>query len=135
MLNPILFYSLVLKKTRSIITLLIRRIVLMVRVYNDLIADSETSRPIVGWTVVNEHFIDVGKGNMIADVATIVHEILHALFFHPYLFQKYPVNLDDQPFYIQESDVVYLQGTSLVQVAREHFNCPSLQRSKCLYIY
>lgn len=80
--------------------------------------------------MVNEHFLDLQQPNLVSDVATIVHELLHALFFHPFLFEVYPPNAQNKPFLIREPGRVFLQGTQLVETARAHFGCPSLEKSR-----
>lgn len=70
---------------------------------------------------------------MHADVATVTHEILHALFFHPILFRTYPINFLNEPFFEQTSNLTFLTGTHLINEARHHFACPNLQRGANLY--
>ena len=95
---------------------------------------SLTKRPLVGWTVINEYYIDFNKKNMRKDVATIVHEVLHALYFHPNLFHIFPKNKFNQSFFYNNNNQVYLRGNSLLDTCQKHFNCNSLEQSKSFKI-
>ena len=97
--------------------------------------DSESKRPTVGWTVFNEYYLDINKPNINSDVATVVHEVLHALFFHPFLFNEYPKNSDGLSFSFEENQRKYLRGDLLLKTAREYFKCENLSKSKFKKLY
>jgi hypothetical protein len=79
--------------------------------------------------VINEHYINLQKNNLQADISTVVHEILHALYFHPNLFKIYPKNYLNENFYYQENSQIYLRGANLIKTAKKHFDCPTLSKS------
>lgn len=89
-----------------------------------LTADLKTGRPLVGYAVFNEHFVRYDDGDYQAQVATFVHEVAHALFFHPSLFRMFPKNRRGQSFLSEEVDDVFrLRGNNVLRMLRTHFGC------------
>ena len=87
--------------------------------------DSANGRPLVGFTVFNDYYLDIKKGKSDNDIATYVHETLHALVFSSTLWKFFPkVNGKDQ--YFLSGGNHYLRGPTLVSTAREHFACDKL---------
>ena len=79
--------------------------------------------------VFNESFIDLSKGTLTRDLATMVHETLHTLYFHPNLFLNFPKNTKGESFYVTESNRSYIQGNEVMKIVQEHFQCPSILKS------
>lgn len=87
--------------------------------------DKYSSRPIVGLAVFNPYYLDAGAGKLDNDVATYVHEVLHALVFSSQLWNLFPkVNGENQ--YFVSNGYHYLRGPHLLGTVRSHFGCPSL---------
>ena len=85
-----------------------------------------TNRPIVGLAVFNPYYLDPGKGKLDNDVATYVHEVLHALVFSSQLWKKFP-KVDGESQYVISHGQHYLRGKYLLRTVRQHFDCPSLK--------
>lgn len=91
-------------------------------------ADDETGRPLVGFVVFNEAYVDYRAGEYKSQVSTFVHEVAHALFFHPNLFQVYPKNSAGDAFLYRDTNYVYrMRGDHILTEVRSHFNCPGLE--------
>lgn len=89
--------------------------------------DSQTNRPLVGFAVFNEYYIKYDSGSFTSQVATFVHEVLHALFFHPKLFALFPKNSKNESFLFKDSKgVSKMRGDSILSQIKEHFNCSSI---------
>ena len=88
--------------------------------------DRSSGRPLVGFTVFNDYYLKVDNGKSDNDIATYVHETLHALIFSSTLWKFMPkVNGLDQ-YFIHDGNH-YLRSPILVNEARKHFNCPQIQ--------
>ena len=89
--------------------------------------DGQTRRPTVGFAVVNPYYMKHDAGKLDNDVATYVHEVLHALVFSSQLWKNFPkVNGMDQ-YFIQNGDH-YLRGPNLVKTVQNHFGCSSIDK-------
>ena len=98
-------------------------------------ADTDSKRPLAGFTVINEHYIDYNTTDYKNDVSTLVHEIMHAMFFDPVLFENdYPM-YNGNPFYFVDNNTPKIQGAATLDVLRSHFNCPTADGSKFLTSY
>jgi hypothetical protein len=84
-----------------------------------------TNRPNVGFAVFNPYYIDPAKGKLDNDVATYVHEVLHALVFSSQLWAKFPL-VSGQPQYFVKNGGHYLRGQNLLNVTRNHFQCSKI---------
>ena len=94
-----------------------------------LTPDSQSGRPLVGYVVLNEDKLAYDDGKYHTHVSTFVHEVLHALYFHPKAFRLFPPNKSGQPFLYEESDGRgYLQGDNIVRQARDHYGCDAIDR-------
>jgi hypothetical protein len=82
-----------------------------------------TLRPNVGFAVFNIKYLDPAKGNLDNDVATYVHEVLHALVFSGELFKNFPPTKAGKAQYVVKNGRHYLRGDNLMAVARDHFQC------------
>ena len=87
--------------------------------------DKNTSRPTVGLAVFNPYYLNPGSGKLDNDVATYVHEVLHALVFSSQLWKRFPKVNGMSQYYIEDG-YHYLRGPNLLNTVRSHFNCPSL---------
>ena len=86
-----------------------------------------TKRPNVGFAVVNPYYLKPRLGKLENDVATYVHEVLHALVFSSTLWKNFPLVNGKTQYFISGGNH-YLRGPKLLQIAREHFDCPSISR-------
>lgn len=94
-------------------------------------SDKKTHRPLVGYAIFNEASMAFDDGKLQVHVSTFVHEVLHALYFHPKAFEHFPVNSSGQKFLVEEPPGKgFLQGDALVREARRHFGCGLLERGK-----
>lgn len=97
--------------------------------------EKTNGRPLVGFIVLNESFIDYNSRDYNSDLNVFVHELFHTIFFDPELFaQHYPAH-SDGPFYFDDSGTKKLRGTACLSVLRSHFNCPSANGSKHVHIF
>ena len=89
--------------------------------------DGQTRRPTVGFAVVNPYYMKHDSGKLDNDVATYVHEVLHALVFSSQLWKNFPkVNGQDQ-YFIENGDH-YLRGPNLLSTVKDHFGCQSINK-------
>ena len=97
--------------------------------------DSETNRPIVGFVVINEAYIRLMRNeDYKSQISTLVHEIFHILFFSPDLFKLFPKNSMNQDFYEEvDENLAIIKGDHIVQAARSHFNCKSIDSGTSTY--
>jgi hypothetical protein len=79
----------------------------------------------VGYVVFNEAKISYDNGVYENQISVFVHEVLHAVFFHPILFEHYPNNEYDESFLFQDKqDGIYkLRGDNVMKAMRSHFGC------------
>jgi hypothetical protein len=83
----------------------------------------------------NEPFISYDDGNFQSQIATFVHEVLHALWFHPALFERFPNNSSGDSFLFQDSDGKHkLRGDNILEQVKEHFNCSTVKGGKPLVL-
>ena len=81
----------------------------------------------VGYAVFNEHYIKYNNGNYQGQVATFVHEVLHALYFHPALFRLFPNNNRGQSYIFEDNQGTFkLRGNNILRFIRQHFSCPNI---------
>lgn len=83
------------------------------------------------------------KGNHLADINLIVHEILHILGINFNCFKMYP-SKDGKGIIRQgikksldgklELERYFLVSENIVKTGQSHFNCPSLSKSKFIKI-
>lgn len=91
---------------------------------------ASNKRPFAGFAVFNEPFVSYDDGDIRAQIATFVHEVLHALYFHPGLFAEFPANAAGEEVLFQDAESKwFLRGDALKAKAKEHFGCNSI--SKC----
>ena len=55
----------------------------------------------------NEAFIEYIDGNYKSHVSTFVHEVLHALYFHPKLFKNFPNNSNGESFLFKDNNGIH----------------------------
>ena len=99
---------------------------------NDVIAsaspcvtESSTYRPIAGVLNINPK-LDFESINVEYYMKNIfLHEIIHILAFHPYFFRN--LNLGDYNYY-NEPYKYYLNSYNVLEQARKHYDCTSLER-------
>jgi hypothetical protein len=86
---------------------------------------------LVGFAVFNEYYVDYDNGDYQGQIATFVHEVMHALFFHPALFQVYPKNRRGQSYMFRDDNgTVKLRGNNILRFLREHSNCSRIDGGK-----
>lgn len=79
----------------------------------------------VGYASFNEALISYDDGNPQAQIATFVHEVLHALWFHPGLWQRFPNNSAGESFLFKDTAANFykLRGDSIMSQIKSHFDC------------
>ena len=82
-------------------------------------------RPIAGFAVFNPYYMKVENGKLDNDIATYVHEVLHALIFSSDLWKNFPRVNGKSQYYLSRGNH-YLRGPNLLQTARDHFGCQQL---------
>ena len=87
--------------------------------------DRGTRRPTTGLAVFNPYYLDPAKGKLDNDVATYVHEVLHALVFSSSLWKNFPP-VNGYPQYVVSNGNHYLRGKWLLQTVRDHFDCQDI---------
>lgn len=96
-----------------------------------LFLDEDTRRPLAGIAVFNENFMNYKTRYYKDDVATFVHEIMHALFFSDYLFKSSFPTYNGQSYYYDAGDgFAKLRGKHILETIREFFNCPTAEGGK-----
>lgn len=104
--------------------------------YGFLTSDDKTHRPLVGIAIFNESLVKFDNGNSQAQVATFVHEVLHALYFHPKLFIHFPRNSDNQSFMFRDDKGIWkLRGDNVLYFLRRHLDCPSADGGTRVSLY
>jgi hypothetical protein len=89
--------------------------------------EQEQGRPVAGFIVFNEAKVSFEDGDYNAQVDTFMHEVLHTLFFHSFLFKSFPDNNNGESFLFQDSDTIWkMRGDTVLGLARQFFGCPSL---------
>lgn len=88
--------------------------------------DKYTGRPLVGFVVFNPYYLDPLNGKLDNDVATYVHEVLHALVFSRQLFEKFPKVNGQAQYYVYNTNY-FLRGFNLLRVAKDHFKCSRIK--------
>ena len=79
----------------------------------------------------NEAELHYDDGNFQSHVATFVHEVLHALYFHPGLFEQFPKNKAGESFMYDDSNgTSLLRGDSILEQIRGHFDCSTVNGGK-----
>lgn len=77
--------------------------------------------------LINEKYLDFNTIDYNLHVTTLVHEVLHTLFFSPILYTFFPTNSKGQSFFSFDfTSWPQIRGDSILQVARAHFGCPTL---------
>ena len=88
------------------------------------VTESSTYRPIAGVLNINPK-LDFESINVEYYMKNIfLHEIIHILAFHPYFFTN--LNLGD--YYYYEPYIYYLNSYNVLEQARKHYDCTSLER-------
>ena len=84
-------------------------------------------RPVAGYARFNTNYLDYSEGKFKNNVATFVHEVFHAIFFHPWLFEnKFPPNSSNQSFLFLENNQYKIRGDNILSQIRNHFSCPTV---------
>ena len=92
-----------------------------------------TKRPNVGLAVFNPYYLDPNKGKLDNDIATYVHEVLHALVFSSQLWANFPLVIDYkkrkrvEQYYIDDYGIHRLRGENLLAVVKDHFGCDDIE--------
>merc|ERR1740139_16148 len=88
--------------------------------------EAGTGRPNIGFAVFNPYYLNAADKKLDNDVATYVHEVLHALVFSSQLWKQFPKVNGKSQYYVSGGNH-YLRGPNLLQTARDHFGCEKLQ--------
>ena len=84
----------------------------------------------------NEYYINPAGSHFGGQLATTVHEILHALSFHPALFNIYPNNSSGESYMFQDSKGYYkMRGDNILKEVRDHFGCPTADGGTVSLLY
>ena len=68
-------------------------------------------------------------------ISTMVHEIMHALFFDPNLFRDHYPGYNGLSFFFVDTDnVSKVRGRNILREIRSHFACPSVTAGIYTYI-
>lgn len=79
----------------------------------------------MGFAVFNQSYVELE--NYQSQIATFVHEVLHALYFHPKLFRLFPANADGESFLFRDARRRWkLRGDNVLYFLRSHFDCPAV---------
>ena len=79
----------------------------------------------------NEAYIKYSNGDYRAQTANFIHEVLHALYFEPDLFQLFAKNSNGDSFLFKDANNKWkVRGTSILQTARNHYGCSTLDGGK-----
>jgi hypothetical protein len=82
---------------------------------------------LVGYAVFNEAFISYDNGDYQGQVATFVHEVLHALYFHPVLYRSFPKNRNGDSFLFRDAQGKFkIRGDNVLRYIRGHFGCDNI---------
>jgi hypothetical protein len=86
----------------------------------------------VGYVVFNEAKVSYDNGVYENQISVFVHEVLHALFFHPVLFEYFPNNRFGESFLFRDlKDGVYkLRGDNVMKAIQNHFGCKDFNGGK-----
>ena len=86
--------------------------------------DPSTSRPDAGLVNFNQSTINFEDDSYLMLIETMVHEVLHSLFFSSALFKKFSLLPDGAKFY-DDSDpnVLKLRGQNIIETVQNHFQC------------
>lgn len=77
--------------------------------------------------VFNEAYVSYDNGDYKAQISNFVHEVLHALYFDPDLFNYFPKNSSGETFLFQDSNGIYkMRGDATLSELRSHFNCSTV---------
>ena len=85
----------------------------------------------MGYTIFNERYIDYETSHYNNDISLCVHELCHALFFHPFLFENNFPDYNGESFYYEEGKIKKLRGHNTLAAIRDHFDCPTADGGKC----
>ena len=77
---------------------------------------------------LNENWINFKDNSYMSQIETLSHEVVHALFFQPLLFDFFPKPVN-QPNYLIQDNVYKLVGLNIIRVVRDHFGCPDFKLS------
>ena len=87
----------------------------------------------VGYTRFNEKYLDYKKRSYKKNLSTFIHEVMHALFFHPSLFKYVFPDNQGQPFLFEDTDGYFkIRGPNILQQIRSHYNCPTVNGGNML---
>jgi hypothetical protein len=78
----------------------------------------------------NEPFVEYDNGDYKAQIATFVHEVLHALYFHPGLFEIFPQTSAGLSFMFEDNGVYKLRGDTILKSIQSHYNCSTANGGK-----
>jgi hypothetical protein len=96
-----------------------------------IILDKNSKRPLAGYAVFNEAFIDYKYAYFQSQVATFVHEVLHALYFHPILFTLFPKNKYGESYLFRDKKNIWkMRGDNILSAIRSHYKCSTIDGGK-----
>ena len=79
----------------------------------------------------NEDYIKYDDGDVNAQIATFVHEVLHVLYFHKNSFENFPKNSAGESFMFKDSAGAWkLRGDEIMKQAKSHYGCSTLDGGK-----
>lgn len=86
-----------------------------------------SGRPLAGYIVYNEVKLNPVEQDLEKGISITSHELMHVIAFNLKLFPFYPIN-GGKPIIAKEGGKYYLSSKIFVQVAKEHFGCPTITR-------
>ena len=79
----------------------------------------------------NEDLISYDDGDVNAQIATIVHEVLYTLYFYRNSFEDFPKNSKGESFLFKDSAGTWkIRGDEIMEQAKLHFGCDNIDGAK-----
>lgn len=84
--------------------------------------------------MINRHYVNAEDDDVRSHISTIIHEVLHALFFSPGLYPNFKKNSKGETFIFKDDTNRYrMRGDTIVAEAKKHFGCDSIESGTVLY--
>ena len=84
--------------------------------------------------MINRHYVNPESDDIRSHISTIIHEVLHGLFFSPNLYPGFKTNSKGETFIFKDSTGrSRMRGDNIVAQAKKHFGCDSIESGTVLY--
>lgn len=80
--------------------------------------------------MLNRNQIKISKGDSKNAINLIIHETLHLMGMNFGSFKYFPKHNGNPIYKKNDKGVWHLSSPTLIKVAKEHFNCPTITSSK-----